>query len=124
MPRPCQLLPEQAIFNLVIEHLNVPVKFVDNRWNRVVHPEGPDQNAYINHFAGEAKHMIAGSNWKKEPPPATDLMTVVFPTDPQYPPSDVLNAAQLIQNWAEQNGHKYWQLGGICDRRFSTTPKP
>lgn len=63
MPMPCSLLDEQAMFNLCIRILGIPIEFIDNTWNRVVHPDGPKPDAYINHFAGEAKRFIEGAQW-------------------------------------------------------------
>ncbi len=34
-------------------------------------------------------------------------------------PPDILDAAEKVRTWAERTGNKYWQLGGICDRRFA-----
>lgn len=63
MPKPCSLLDEQAMFNLMVRHLGVKIEFIDSKWNRVVHPDGPKPDAYINHFAGEAKRFIEGATW-------------------------------------------------------------
>jgi hypothetical protein len=35
------------------------------------------------------------------------------------PPHEIIEAAQRVSVWMDQNGHKNWQLGGICDRRFA-----
>lgn len=34
-------------------------------------------------------------------------------------PSDILDAVNKISVWAEKNAGHYWQLGGICDRRYA-----
>jgi hypothetical protein len=63
MPKPCSLLDEQAMFNLVLRSLGVPIQLIDTKWNHVVHPDGLHPDAYINHFAGEAKRFIEGAEW-------------------------------------------------------------
>jgi hypothetical protein len=39
-----------------------------------------------------------------------------IPVSLQDAPTHILEAATTIQNWMVQNGHRDWQLGGICDR--------
>lgn len=39
--------------------------------------------------------------------------------NPYIVPSEVLEAANLISNWAKKNNHKDWQLMGVCDRSFA-----
>lgn len=39
--------------------------------------------------------------------------------DPQSIPEDVRRAAETVRVWAESQDLKYWQLGGVCDRRFA-----
>jgi hypothetical protein len=34
------------------------------------------------------------------------------------PPQEIVNAAEKIREWMEENGYKNWQLNGVCDRRF------
>lgn len=34
-------------------------------------------------------------------------------------PADILEAANKVSKWAEKNGGQYWQLAGVCDRRFA-----
>ncbi len=34
-------------------------------------------------------------------------------------PKEISDAAEKVRVWAESNGLKYWQLGGICDRRYA-----
>lgn len=63
MPKPCSLLDEQATFNLMMRYIWDRIYLIDSKWNRVVHPDGPKPEAYINHFAGEAKRFIEGAEW-------------------------------------------------------------
>lgn len=63
MPKPCSLLDEQAMFNLVIRNFGVHIKLINPTWNHVVHPDGARPDVYINHFAGEAKRFIEGAQW-------------------------------------------------------------
>lgn len=34
-------------------------------------------------------------------------------------PGEVIEAAEKVRVWMESRGHKFWQLNGICDRRFA-----
>lgn len=34
-------------------------------------------------------------------------------------PQEILEAADLISNWAKKNNHKNWELRDICDRSFA-----
>lgn len=34
------------------------------------------------------------------------------------PPAEIVDAAEKVRIWMDLNGHKYWQLRGICDRRI------
>ena len=36
-----------------------------------------------------------------------------------YPPAEIVDAAEKVRIWMDSNGHKNWQLGGICDRRIA-----
>tara|TARA_R110002167_G_scaffold165802_3_gene362832 strand:+ start:604 stop:1035 length:432 start_codon:yes stop_codon:yes gene_type:complete len=38
-------------------------------------------------------------------------------------PVKILEAADSVCNWMAMQGIRYWQLGGICDRRFATEPR-
>jgi len=38
------------------------------------------------------------------------------------PPAEIIEAAEKVRVWMEQNGYKNWQLGGVCDRRYATRP--
>ena len=39
-----------------------------------------------------------------------------------YPPAEIVDAAEKVRIWMDSNGHKNWQLGGICDRRILSKP--
>lgn len=34
-------------------------------------------------------------------------------------PPDILDSANKVSKWAEANAGHYWQLAGLCDRRFA-----
>lgn len=34
-------------------------------------------------------------------------------------PKEIIEAAQKIQMFAAENGWRYWELLGICDRKFA-----
>jgi hypothetical protein len=36
------------------------------------------------------------------------------------PPAEIVDAAEKVRVWMENNGHRNWQLGGICDRRIAS----
>ena len=36
------------------------------------------------------------------------------------PPAEIVEAAEKVRVWMDINGHKNWQLGGICDRRIAS----
>ncbi len=38
------------------------------------------------------------------------------------PPAEIIAAAEQVRQWMTKNGHKYWQLGGVCDRRYALAP--
>lgn len=33
-------------------------------------------------------------------------------------PPEILSAATKVSEWCEKNGGPYWQLAGLCDRRY------
>ena len=37
----------------------------------------------------------------------------------RLPPSEIMEAAKKVSVWMDQNGHKNWQLGGLCDRSYA-----
>lgn len=34
-------------------------------------------------------------------------------------PKEIFEAAERVRLWAETQGYKYWQVGGVCDRRYA-----
>lgn len=40
-------------------------------------------------------------------------------TTPVQVPARIVEAARTVQDWMQANGGDYWQLMGICDRRFA-----
>ena len=50
----------------------------------------------------------------------------------QFPPKEIIDAAFLLSAWMAEHNKEYWQLGGVCDRRYAYraeaaeryTPKP
>ena len=37
----------------------------------------------------------------------------------QFPPKEIIDAAFLLSGWMAEHNEDYWQLGGVCDRRFA-----
>lgn len=35
------------------------------------------------------------------------------------PPPEIIDAANLINEWMQRHGYKNWALGNICDRSFA-----
>lgn len=34
-------------------------------------------------------------------------------------PDEILESARKLELWMNQNGHRHWQLLGVCDRSFA-----
>lgn len=63
-------------------------------------------------FAADALKTLQRISLEKNP-----LMAPAFM---EMPPSEILNAANLITNWFQEQGiHEKWQLLGICHRGFA-----
>jgi hypothetical protein len=56
---------------------------------------------------------------KTENTQSSDIPPFIALSNP-LPPFDIIEAAEKVRVWMEQNGYKNWQLGGVCDRRFAT----
>jgi len=41
----------------------------------------------------------------------------------RIPPKEIADAAIKVSEWMESQGKEYWELMGVCDRRFATKPK-
>jgi len=37
----------------------------------------------------------------------------------RFPPKEVVDAAFLLSAWMAEHNKEYWQLGGVCDRRYA-----
>lgn len=40
-------------------------------------------------------------------------------TSQPEPPDEILQCARKLELWMNQNGHRNWQLLGVCDRSFA-----
>jgi hypothetical protein len=46
-------------------------------------------------------------------------------SDPDFiPPREIQAAAAKISRWMKENGHSMWQLGDVCDRRYTILGSP
>lgn len=54
---------EQAMINLCAWMRGLP-NFLPTKWNYIVPPSGPNPDAFINHFAGDAKPLLKNATWR------------------------------------------------------------